>query len=46
MAKVKQTVTSKKYRKRKTGGNSGYIQCNVCGGTGRIRNWHKKGKKK
>lgn len=36
--------TIKKTRKRKTGGNSGYIQCNVCKGTGRIKNWHKKKK--
>ena len=28
-------------RVRKTGGNSGYVKCNMCGGTGR----HKKGKK-
>lgn len=40
MARVKQTVTKK--RVRKTGGNSGYIPCNVCKGTGRIKNWHKK----
>lgn len=44
MAKVKQTVTRSKYRTRKVGGSSGYIKCNVCGGTGRIRNWHKKKK--
>ena len=24
-----------KVRRRKTGGNSGYMKCNVCGGTGR-----------
>lgn len=40
-AKAKQTI---KYRRRKTGGNSGYIQCNVCRGTGRVRNGHKKKK--
>lgn len=40
MAKAKQKVT--KSRKRKTGGNTGYIQCNICHGTGRIKNWHKK----
>ena len=39
MARVKQTT---KVRRRKTGGNSGYIQCNMCHGTGRIKNWHKK----
>lgn len=37
-AKVHQTI---KTRRRKTGGNTGYLQCNVCHGTGRIRNWHK-----
>lgn len=43
MARVRQTVkkTTKK-RKRKTGGSSGYISCNICHGTGRIKNWHKK----
>lgn len=39
---AKQTV---KMRRRKTGGNSGYLKCNVCHGTGRIKNW-RKGKKK
>ena len=33
MAKAK--VTTTKTRKRKTGGNSGYIQCIMCRGTGR-----------
>lgn len=39
MARVKQTVTTKrtKTRKRKTGGNSGYRKCNMCNGTGRIK---------
>lgn len=36
------TKTITKTRQRKTGGNSGYIQCNMCHGTGRIKNWHKK----
>ena len=31
-----------KGRRKKTGGNSGYIQCNMCNGTGRIKNWRKK----
>ena len=38
-AKVKQTT---KTRSKKTGGGSGYIKCNMCSGTGRIKNWHKK----
>ena len=36
---AKQTI---KIRKRKTGGNSGYVKCNMCNGTGR----HKAAKKK
>lgn len=40
---AKQTVKVKiKTRTRKVGGNSGYIQCNMCHGTGRVRNGHKK----
>lgn len=31
---AKQTV---KIRKKKTGGNSGYMSCNVCHGTGRVK---------
>ena len=38
---AKQTIKTTK-RVRKTGGNSGYVKCNMCGGTGR----HKKPKKK
>ena len=41
MAKARQTVTTKT-RRRKTGKNSGYIQCNMCRGTGRVKNGHKK----
>lgn len=41
MARQKVKVTTKKTR-RKVGGNSGYIECNVCRGTGRIKNWRKK----
>ena len=29
-------VTHKK-RRKKTGGNTGYKQCNVCHGTGRVK---------
>ena len=36
---AKQTI---KIRKLKTGGNSGYVKCNMCNGTGR----HKAAKKK
>ena len=39
-ARVHQKVT--KTRQRKTGGSSGYIQCNMCRGSGRIKNWRKK----
>lgn len=28
-------ITKTKKRTRKTGGNSGYMQCNMCHGTGR-----------
>ena len=38
MARIKQRVKTKK-RVRKVGGNSGYIQCNMCKGSGRIKNW-------
>lgn len=38
-AKAKQTV---KTHRRKVGGNSGYVACNMCHGTGRVR----KGKSK
>lgn len=31
---AKQTV---RIRKKKTGGKSGYIQCNICRGKGRIK---------
>lgn len=31
-------TTTTKTRKRKTGGNSGYRKCNMCHGTGRIKN--------
>ena len=38
MARIKQKVTRIKSRKRKTGGSSGYRKCNMCHGTGRIKN--------
>ena len=34
--KVRISKTTKS-RKRKTGGNSGYRQCNICHGTGRVK---------
>jgi len=37
--RVKMTI---KKRVRKTGGSSGYITCNMCHGTGRVKNGHKK----
>lgn len=37
MAKAKQTVKTTKTRTRKTGGNSGYVKCNMCHGTGRVK---------
>ena len=40
-AKVKQTT---KTRQKKTGGDSGYVVCNMCKGQGRIKDWHKKKK--
>ena len=43
MARVKQTVTKTK-RVRKTGGNTKFVRCNVCHGTGRVRK--SSGKKK
>ena len=44
MAKIKQRVKTKtRTRKLKTGENSGYVSCNMCHGTGIIKNWRKKG---
>lgn len=34
MAKVHQTV---KIRRRKYGGKTGYVKCNMCHGTGRVK---------
>lgn len=39
---AKQTIT---YRKRKYGNGTEYIACNMCHGTGRIKNGHRKKKK-
>lgn len=36
MARIRQTVTTKT-RRRKTGGDTGYEVCRVCGGSGRQR---------
>ena len=44
MAKAKITTTTKT-RTRKTGGNSGYVKCNMCNGTGRHKAPKKKKKK-
>ena len=41
MAKAKQTIRTTR-RVRKTGGTTGYVRCNMCHGTGRV----KKGKRK
>lgn len=38
MARIRQTVKqTTKTRRRKVGGNSGFVQCNMCHGTGRIK---------
>ena len=39
-------ITKTRRRVRKTGGNSGYVKCNMCNGTGRHKKPKKKGKKK
>jgi hypothetical protein len=41
MAKVKQTVTKTKTRVKTGGKGADYIQCNMCHGTGRVKNGHK-----
>lgn len=35
MGRAKQTVTTKKGRRKKSSG--GYVQCNMCRGTGRVK---------
>lgn len=42
MAKVKQTVKTTKTRVKTKGKGADYIQCNMCHGTGVVRNGHKK----
>ena len=42
MARVKQKVTTTKKRVRKTGGDTGYITCRVCHGTGRQKDPNRK----
>lgn len=39
---AKQTIRKTKTKKRKTGGNSGYVQCNICHGSGRVKKRRKK----
>ena len=39
MGKAYQKIT--KTRRKKTSESREYIQCNVCKGTGKIKNWHK-----
>ena len=39
MPKQKVSITKRKYRTRKTGGKSGYKKCNMCHGTGRIKEY-------
>lgn len=41
--RVKTTIRK---RVRKTVGNSGYVKCNMCNGTGRHKKPKRKGKKK
>ena len=44
MAKAKQTVTTK-VRKKKYGEGTDYLQCNMCGGSGRVKKGYNKKKK-
>ena len=39
---AKQTIRKTKTRQRKTGGNSGYMICNICHGTGRVKKTNRK----
>ena len=36
MGRAKQTITKTK-RVRRVGGTSGYVKCNMCHGTGRVK---------
>lgn len=38
----RQTIVITKTRRRKYGGNTGYVQCNICHGTGRVKKKRKK----
>lgn len=42
MATQKVKTTTTKTRTRKTGGSTGYKQCNMCKGTGRVKKATKK----
>lgn len=42
MATAKQTTTTTRTRTRVTGGDSGYVKCGTCGGTGRVKKKKKK----
>ena len=38
---ARQTISG---RRRRTGGNSGYVKCNMCHGTGRVRRGNRSGR--
>lgn len=42
MAKVKQTVKTTRTRVKTKGKGADYIRCNMCHGTGIVKNGHKK----
>ena len=43
MAKATQTIktTTRRGRRKKSGSNADYVQCNMCHGTGKVKNWRK-----